>query len=96
MLHEPAAQSGADYAAEYKKRLGMKMFVCYALIYAGFVALNIFSPVSMERVILFGLNLACVYGMGLIVIALVLALIYDACCRKQEALLNRDEKEERQ
>lgn len=94
MLHEPAAQSGTDHAAGYKMRLGVKMFVIYALIYAGFVAINILSPITMERVVLFGLNLACVYGFGLIVFALVLALIYDAMCRRQESLLNKDEKGE--
>ena len=91
MFHEPAAQSGKDLAADYKKRLGVKMFIFYALVYAGFVAINMIKPLLMERPVLFGLNLACVYGMGLIVLALGLALIYDAMCRHREATLNKQE-----
>lgn len=90
MLHEPAAPQGEDKAAAYKSRVGVYMFIIYGLIYAGFVAINITNPLLMEKVVLFGLNLACVYGFGLIVIALVMALIYNAMCGKQESLLNVD------
>ncbi|MDD5091888.1 MAG: DUF485 domain-containing protein [Candidatus Wallbacteria bacterium] len=84
MLHEPANRCGCDHSTDYKMRLGMKMFIFYFLLYAGFVAINVTSPVSMEKIILFGMNLACVYGFGLIIAALVLALIYDALCRNCE------------
>ncbi len=89
MLHEPAAQSGPDHAATYKRSLGVKMLIVYTLVYAGFVAINVMKPLLMEKIVLFGLNLACVYGIGLIVVALVQALIYDALCRRQEAALSR-------
>ena len=88
MLHEPAAETGEDYAAEYKMRLGVWMFVFYALFYAGFVAVNVISPILMEKEIVFGLNLACTYGFGLIIVALIMALIYNQMCQKQEAILN--------
>lgn len=94
MLHEPAAQTGIDRAAEYKSRLGIIMFIFYSLIYAGFVAINVLSPKSMEIKIVFGLNLACVYGFGLIILALIQALIYDGMCRKQETLLNTEKEME--
>jgi uncharacterized membrane protein (DUF485 family) len=84
MLHEPAAQSGKDPASPYKTRIGTWMFILYALIYAGFVAINIGRPVLMEREIFGGLNLAVVYGFFLIVFALVLALIYNALCSAKE------------
>lgn len=87
MLHEPAAASGPDHAAAYKSSLGIKLFIVYALIYAAFVAINVMSPVTMETIVLFGMNLACVYGFGLIIVALIMALIYDGMCRKQEANL---------
>jgi uncharacterized membrane protein (DUF485 family) len=86
MLHEPADASSKDHAAEYKKILGMKMFVFYTIFYAGFVAINVLAPVAMERAVLLGVNLACVYGIGLIVLALLLALVYDLMCRREEAL----------
>ena len=95
MLHEPAAQSGPDHAQGYKSRLGVWMFLVYALIYAGFVAINVISPLSMEKIIFLGLNLAVVYGIGLIVIALILALIYNRACGLKEKELNTDEGEVR-
>jgi uncharacterized membrane protein (DUF485 family) len=93
MLHEPAAQAGTDHAAEYKKSLGVKIFIVYALIYAGFVAINVIDPMMMETEIVFGLNLAIVYGFGLIIIALILALIYNVMCGNKESELNKEAEE---
>ncbi len=90
MLHEPAVEAGVDYAAEYKMRLGVRMFVVYSIFYAGFVALNVLSPVLMEKTIVFGLNLACAYGFSLIIVALIMALIYNALCGRQESLLTAE------
>lgn len=88
MLHEPAVQSGKDPAASFKMRVGVYMFVIYALFYAGFVALNVFKPVQMETQVLLGMNLAVTYGFGLIVFALILALIYTVLCGQKEAALS--------
>lgn len=52
------------------------LFGLYLLLYGGFVLLNAFSPQTMERTPWAGVNLAIWYGFGLIVAALVLALIY--------------------
>jgi uncharacterized membrane protein (DUF485 family) len=84
MFHEPAAQSGKDPASPYKTRLGTWMFALYALVYAGFVAIAIGKPVLLEWIVVSGLNLATVYGLFLIVFALVLALIYNARCNSKE------------
>jgi uncharacterized membrane protein (DUF485 family) len=84
MLHEPAAPVEKDPAASFKMRLGVWMFALYFLVYAGFVAINLFQPLLMEKTVLLGLNLATVYGMGLIIVALIQALIYDAICRSRE------------
>ncbi len=87
MLHEPAAPSGKDPASEYKKRLGVWMFFVYATVYTGFVAINLIDATLMEKEVLLGMNLAVVYGIGLIIFALVQALIYNALCGKKEAEL---------
>jgi uncharacterized membrane protein (DUF485 family) len=84
MLHEPATQAGRDPAAPYKSRLGIKMVVIYTVFYAGFVAINLISPPTMGTIVVAGLNLATVYGMGLIVLAVVQALIYNAMCGRKE------------
>jgi uncharacterized membrane protein (DUF485 family) len=94
MLHEPAAPVGKDPAASFKMRLGVWMFALYFVFYAGFVAINLFKPLLMEETVLLGLNLATVYGMALIIVALIQALIYDAICRSREhALASRSPEE---
>lgn len=93
MLHKPAAQGDPDHAQGYKSKLGVWMFLVYAAVYTGFVALNIISPLTMEKVIFLGLNLAVVYGFGLIVFALILALIYNQACIIKENELNSDDTE---
>ena len=90
MLHDPAAQSGPDLAQDYKSRLGVRMFLIYAAVYVGFVAINIISPVAMEETVLLGLNLAVVYGFGLIILALIMALIYNRACSAKEKELNTE------
>lgn len=91
MLHEPAAASAPDNASEYKASLGVKLFIVYALFYAGFVAINVLKPILMEKVVFLNLNLAVVYGFGLIIVALILALIYNKMCEIKEEELNGPE-----
>jgi uncharacterized membrane protein (DUF485 family) len=93
MLHEPAAVKANDPASAYKAKLGARMFLVYALIYVGFVAINLIDPSLMEATVLAGLNLAVVYGFGLIVVALIMAVIYNDLCSREEARLEALEKE---
>ncbi len=94
MFHEPAANVGKDLSADYKMRIGAWLFIIYCIVYAGFVLINIMSPLSMEAEIIFGLNLAVVYGFGLIIFALILALIYNhKCILKERELNDKQEKE---
>lgn len=85
MLHEPATPSGRDPAGPYKARLGIWMFAFYTVFYAAFVAINLISPSTMATIVVAGLNLATVFGMGLIVLALVQALVYNIMCSRKEA-----------
>jgi uncharacterized membrane protein (DUF485 family) len=86
MHHGPATESGPDPASRYKTRLGVVMFIIYTLVYAGFVMTNVLTEGrAMQTIVFMGLNLAVVYGIGLIVFALVLALIYNALCTRKEA-----------
>jgi uncharacterized membrane protein (DUF485 family) len=96
MLHEPAkSPPEKDLAIRYKTRLGVWMFFVYALVYVGFILINIFKPVLMEKQIIFGLNLAVVYGFGLIILSIIMALTYNALCvRKEKALNSESEQEE--
>ena len=61
-------------------RLGLVFFLLYLLLYGGFVVLSAFWPGTMEMMPLDGINLAIIYGFGLIVAAFVFALIYGKMC----------------
>ena len=65
-------------------RWGLILFAVYVVLYAGFMVLAAFDYQDMKRATPFGsVNLAIMYGMGLILAALVLALIYLFLCRPQ-------------
>lgn len=87
--HGPAADWGVDNASEYKAKLGVYMFFIYVLIYAGFIVINVANPKAMELIMFAGLNLAVVYGFGLIVLAIVMGIIYNHLCTKKEDELNK-------
>lgn len=60
-------------------RLGLILFAIYLALYSGFVLLNTFAPDTMEATPWAGINVAILYGFGLIISAVVLALIYGIC-----------------
>lgn len=90
MGHGPSTEWGKDNAKKIKTKLGVKMFIFYAIVYTGFILINVLSPKLMSTDI-GGLNLAIVYGFGLIALALILAFIYNYYCSKYEKELNKEE-----
>ena len=62
-------------------RIALLLFVIYLALYGGFVLLAAFSPETMERTPFAGVNLAIWYGFGLIIAALILALVYGWACQ---------------
>ena len=89
--HGPAVKLKKDKASPAKARLGIKLFVIYALVYAGFVAINTINPELMERSMPLGLNLAVFYGFGLIVSAIIMGVIYNSICTRYENEINKEE-----
>jgi len=77
----PQAAEEREKASPENTRYGLILFAIYVVFYAGFMYLNAFQRDLMASTPLFGLNLAILYGFGLIVGALVLALIYAYLCR---------------
>ncbi|MCK4514239.1 MAG: DUF485 domain-containing protein [Spirochaetaceae bacterium] len=73
--------SSEDHA---KARLGLIMFGLYALVYAGFVLINTVAPKLMGAILFAGLTLAVVYGVFLILLAIVLGLIYNQVATRME------------
>jgi len=90
MLHEPAAKQEKDNASDWKSKLGIKLFWLYCVIYMGFVGIAVFATEVMKKPVLAGANLAIVYGLGLIVFAVILGLVYNHACTKKENEMNKD------
>jgi uncharacterized membrane protein (DUF485 family) len=79
MKHET---STSHQASELRKsNIGVRMTILYAVIYGGFVFLSVFFPSLMGVESVFGLNLAIAYGLALIIIAIIFAIIYNALVR---------------
>ena len=62
-------------------RYGIVLFAAYVILYGLFVYLSAFKPQVMASRPFGGVNLAVLYGLGLIVAAIVLALVYMMICR---------------
>lgn len=65
-------------SAGHNARIGIILFLIYLAFYAGFILLSAYAQGVMKEPIawLGGVNFAIAYGMGLILLAMVLAIIY--------------------
>ena len=88
MLHEPASKAEKDNASEWKAKLGIKLFWLYCVIYMGFVGIAVFATELMKTTVLAGVNRAIIYGMALIIFAIILGLVYNHVCTKKEDEMN--------
>ena len=93
MLHEPATRTEKDGSSDWKAKLGIKLFWLYCIIYMGFVGIAVFAPETMKKPVLAGTNFAIIYGMALIIFAIILGLIYNHLCTKKENEVNAAERE---
>ena len=57
-------------------RLGMVLFIMYVAMYAGFMGLVLVWPSALSWRPVAGVNLAILSGLGLIVAAIVLAVVF--------------------
>lgn len=64
-------------------KIGLALFALYCLLYGGFIAVAV-ADIGHFRTQVLGLNLAVVWGLGLIGGAFLLALIYLAMDRIDE------------
>lgn len=71
-------------------RYGLILFAIYLALYVIFVLLNVFAISVMETEV-FGLTLSVIYGLGLIVVALILALIYAWLCRESRSTSQKEQ-----
>ena len=83
-------QNSPAAVQRHNARLGLQLFFAYLVLYVGFVVLNAFWPQIMEWRPWGGVNLALLYGFGLIVAALGLAFVYGILAK----VARRDETQE--
>lgn len=93
MGHGPSTDWAKDNSSSLKVLLGQWLFALYSLVYAGFILINVLSPKFMGFD-LGSLNVAIVYGFGLILLAILLAFAYNHVGTHAEELLNTDETKE--
>jgi len=79
-MSDSSRRPNSDHTIARNARYGLWLFFVYVLFYAGFVAISAFKFDAL-RAEIGGVNLAIVYGLGLIVLAFLLALVYMAMTR---------------
>lgn len=94
MHHKPAVEMGVDNASAKKAKLGVWFFFIYLFFYGGFVAIGVLNYEMLSIKVVAGLNLAVFYGMGLIVFAVLLGILYNFFCSRYEDDMNTDVKED--
>jgi uncharacterized membrane protein (DUF485 family) len=73
---DPSQHDDHPELASRQSRVALALFFVYLLAYGGFMGLSAFNYELMAKKVWAGVNLAIVYGLGLIVGALVLAVVY--------------------
>lgn len=81
-MDDPDSHAGGRSSGS--ARVGLALFWVYVALYAGFIGLVLFRPDLLKARPLAGVNLAIVYGFGLIAGALLLAVVYMVACRAVE------------
>lgn len=84
-------ESDTDFASDKKAKLGVKFFFIYLFFYAGFVAIGVFNYELLAYPVFGGINLALFYGIGLIVFAVLLGIVYNFFCSRYEDDMNGEE-----
>lgn len=83
-MHVNSTTEEKEIVTQQKSKLGVKLFFVYLICYAGFVILGVFKYELLATTVFAGLNLAVVYGIGLIVFAVIMGIIYNYYCTKYE------------
>ncbi len=84
-MHGESTQWAKDESSIIKELVGKWLFFLYAVFYACFIVINIFSPDFM-KINIGGLNMAIAYGIGLILLAMLLAFAYNHIGTRAERL----------
>ncbi len=83
-MHVNQTVEESEALTKKKSALGIRLFFVYLILYAGFVIIGVVQYELLSNQVFAGLNLALVYGIGLIVIAVIMGIIYNYFCTKYE------------
>ncbi len=83
MGHGPSTEWQAEKSTAFKTKLGIIMFAIYTPIYLAFIIIAVVSP-SIMATDVGSLNVAIVYGFGIIVLAIIQAIVYNNICSAKE------------
>jgi uncharacterized membrane protein (DUF485 family) len=85
MHHGPATEWREDKSEGFKQKLGLNMYAIFAPVYLAFILVCVISPRFMAKDI-GSLNVAIVFGFGIIILAIIQALIYNYICSRREKM----------
>ena len=81
-MNKPAPSSPEVLAIRsYNARMGLVLFAFYLAAYVGFVYLSAMRQDVLRQPSLGGVNIAVLYGFGLIIGAFVVSIIYMLLCK---------------
>jgi uncharacterized membrane protein (DUF485 family) len=83
MEHGPATEWQVEKSQAFKTKLGLIMFAIFTPIYLAFIFICVISPPTMAKDV-GSLNVAIVYGFGIIILAIIQAVIYNIICSNKE------------
>lgn len=83
MEHGPATKWREEKSRAFKTKLGLIMFAIYTPIYLAFIIISVVNPSFMGTDV-GSLNVAIVYGFGIIILAIIQAIIYNIICSRKE------------
>lgn len=83
MAHGPATRWKEDKSEGFKAKFGFVMVAVFAIVYAIFILICVISPKTMANSV-GSLNVAVAFGFGIIVLAIIQALIYNFFCSRKE------------
>ena len=83
MEHGPPTEWQEDKSEGFKTKLGLIMVAFFTIVYFAFIILAVTNPQAMANDV-GSLNVAVVYGFGIIILAIIQALIYNFVCSRHE------------
>jgi uncharacterized membrane protein (DUF485 family) len=83
MEHGPPTEWQEDKSEGFKTKLGLIMVAFFTIVYFAFIILAVTNPQAMANDV-GSLNVAVVYGFGIIILAIIQAVIYNIICSNHE------------